>query len=319
MPLLRWILTTALFSLSWALTSPPSGALVVRQSGTKSGEYSTVSAAVAALGPGTSSKTIFIYPGTYKEQVYITYGGPLTIYGYSTNGGSYKDNEVAITNNLNAQDNGGNDPCATVRAHSKFFKMYNVNIANTYGPGKQATALSAKNSNQGYYGCKITGYQDTLLADGPGYQYYSNCYIEGAVDYIYGKASAWFGECTLSSNGPGAITANSRESSSDPGYYVIDSSTITSSASGLTQKVYLGRPWRALARVSFQRSTLLDLINPKGYTTLADNATPIFMEYQNTGAGADTSQRVTFTKQTALITHEQVLGSDYASWIDTSF
>ncbi|KAI3607947.1 pectinesterase a [Moniliophthora roreri] len=316
MPLLRWILTTALFSLSWALTSPPSGALVVRQSGTKSGEYSTVSAAVAALGPGTSSKTIFIYPVCAQTCVP---GGPLTIYGYSTNGGSYKDNEVAITNNLNAQDNGGNDPCATVRAHSKFFKMYNVNIANTYGPGKQATALSAKNSNQGYYGCKITGYQDTLLADGPGYQYYSNCYIEGAVDYIYGKASAWFGECTLSSNGPGAITANSRESSSDPGYYVIDSSTITSSASGLTQKVYLGRPWRALARVSFQRSTLLDLINPKGYTTLADNATPIFMEYQNTGAGADTSQRVTFTKQTALITHEQVLGSDYASWIDISF
>ncbi|EEB97952.1 hypothetical protein MPER_02630 [Moniliophthora perniciosa FA553] len=188
--------------------------------------------------------------------------------------------------------------------------MYNVNIANTYGPGKQATALSAKNSNQGYYGCKITGYQDTLLADGPGYQYYSNCYIEGAVDYIYGKASAWFGECTLSSNDSGAITANSRESSSDPGYYVIDSSTITSSVSGLTQKVYLGRPWRALARVSFQRSTLPDLINPKGYTTLADNATPIFMEYQNTGTGADTSQRVTFTKQTALLTHEQVLGSD---------
>ena len=39
-------------------------------------------------------------------------------------------------------------------------------------------------------------FQDTLLADG-GKQYYSNCYIAGAVDYIYGDASAWFGECTL--------------------------------------------------------------------------------------------------------------------------
>lgn len=46
-------------------------------------EHSTVSAAVAALGSGTTNRTIFIYPGTYTEQVYIAYGGPLTIYGSS--------------------------------------------------------------------------------------------------------------------------------------------------------------------------------------------------------------------------------------------
>lgn len=227
---------------------------------------------------------------------------------------------MTITNNLNAQDNGGNDPCATVRAHSANFKMYNVIVKNTYGAGKQATALSAKATRQGYYGCSFTGYQDTLLADGPGYQYYSNCYIEGAVDYIYGAASAWFGECTLASVGGGAITANSRTLASDPGYYVIDSSTITSNTStNLVGKVYLGRPWRALARVVFQRSTLPNLINAAGWTTLAANATPIFMEYENTGAGADTSKRVNETPLSAQITHAQVLGSDYATWIDTTF
>jgi pectin methylesterase-like acyl-CoA thioesterase len=71
----------------------------------------------------------------------------------------------------------------------------------------------------------------------------SNCYIQGAVDYIYGSASAWFGECTLASNGGGAITANSRNSTTDPSYYVIDSSTITSApgAPSLVGDVYLGR------------------------------------------------------------------------------
>jgi hypothetical protein len=46
--------------------------------------HRTVSAAIAALGTGTTAKSIFIYPGTYKEQVLIKYGGPLTIYGSTT-------------------------------------------------------------------------------------------------------------------------------------------------------------------------------------------------------------------------------------------
>ena len=144
--------------------------------------------------------------------------------------------------------------------------MYNINVANTYGQGKQATALAARGHQQAYYGCQFTGYQDTLLADAVGGpQYYSNCYIEGAVDYIYGGSSAWFGECVLASNGPGAITANSRGSASDPSYYVIDSSTITSATSAdLVGQVYLGRPWEIYARVVFQRSVLPDLINPAG-------------------------------------------------------
>lgn len=49
----------------------------------------------------------------------------------------------------------------------------------------------------------------------------------GAVDYIFGDASAWFGECTIASNGGGAITAMSRETSSDPSWYVIDHSTVS--------------------------------------------------------------------------------------------
>lgn len=107
--------------------------------------------------------------------------------------------------------------------------------------GKQAGALSARGNRQGFYASSFTGYQDTLFADG-GYQYYSNCYIVGAVDFIYGASSAWFGECTIASNGAGAITANSRETTADTTYYVIDHSALTTATStDLTGKVYLGR------------------------------------------------------------------------------
>ena len=183
---------------------------------------------------------------------------------------------------------------------------------NTYGQGKQATAVAARGNKVGFYGAGMYGYQvknHKLTVEYRGlFRTYdrirssrmvvinttggsatfsdakhrlnchvSNCYIEGAVDYIYGDASAWFGECTLASNGGGAITANSRSTTTDTHYYVIDHSTIVqaaSAASALTQKVYLGRPWRVLARVVFQNSVLPDLINPAGYTTLAANATP---------------------------------------------
>ncbi|KAK0213112.1 pectin methyl esterase [Desarmillaria ectypa] len=312
-----YLLLLVSLALAASRTSPPDGAIVVRQSGTKSGEYSTISGAVATLSGG---ETIFIYPGTYKEQVSISVTN-VTMLCYTEDTGTYKSNVVTITNNLNAQDNGGNDACATLRAEKDGFNLYNCIVKNTYGQGKQATAVAARGNKQGFYGSSFTGYQDTLLADG-GYQYYSNCYIEGAVDYIYGDASAWFGECTLASNGGGAITANSREKASDPNYYVIDNSVVIqahSSTSDLTKKVYLGRPWRALARVVFQNSELSDLINPQGYNTLASNATPIFSEYRNTGNGSDTSKRLYYTPISAALSKSSVLGSDWKSWTDTSY
>ncbi|KAF5877868.1 putative carbohydrate esterase family 8 protein [Botrytis fragariae] len=299
-------------------TSPPSGCLTVRGSGTLSGEYSTVAAALTALGSSTAVACIFIYSGTYNEQLTVSYGGNLTVYGYTTNTGTYKSNTVTITHGINSTTI-GLDASSTVNIKSANFKAYNVNFANTYGAGVQAVAVTANGDQQGYYGCSFTGYQDTLYAKS-GKQYYSNCYIEGAVDYIFGNAAAWFGECTIASNGGGAITANSRTLATDSSWYIIDSSTITQADGfSLTGKVYLGRPWRALARVIFQNSVLTDVVNAAGWTTLAADATPIFMEYANTGAGSSTSARVYETAATGTVSKTTLWGSNWASWIDSSY
>lgn len=61
-------------------TTPPAGAKVVRAGTTTSGEFKTVTAAVNALPNDSSSQVIFIFPGTYTEQVpSITRVGPLTV------------------------------------------------------------------------------------------------------------------------------------------------------------------------------------------------------------------------------------------------
>lgn len=142
----------------------------------------------------------------------------------------------------------------------------------------------------------------------------------GAVDYIFGAASAWFGECDIVSTGAGYITANSREESSDSSWYAIDSSTITA-ASGvdLTGEVYLGRPWRVLARVIYQNSELSGIINSEGWTTMAENATPLFYEYNNSGDGAGTEDRKYESQIDGAVDIGTVLGSGYSDWIDGSY
>jgi len=171
----------------------------------------------------------------------------------------------------------------------------------------------------GFYGCQFSGYQDTLYAKA-GTQYYSNCKIVGAVDYIFGDASAWFGECDIVSNGPGAITANSREQESDTAWYAIDHCNVQAeSGTDIDGDVYLGRPWRVLSRVIYQNSKLGALINSKGWTTMADGATPFYYEINNSGDGSSTSKRQYLSSIDAAVTKKTVLGDDWKDWIDTSY
>lgn len=89
-----------------------------------------------------------------------------------------------------------NDETATLRVKAANFKLYNVNVNNGYGQGSQAVALSAY-SESGYYGCQVTGFQDTLLSN-QGYQLFARCLIQGATDFIFGqKASSRFEKCDL--------------------------------------------------------------------------------------------------------------------------
>jgi pectinesterase len=140
------------------------------------------------------------------------------------------------------------------------------------------------------------------------------------VDYIFGDASAWFGECDIVSNGPGAITASSRETTTDTAWYAIDHCNVkAASGTSIDGDVYLGRPWRVLSRVIYQNSNLGSLINSEGWTTMANGATPLYYEYNNSGDGSNTSARKYETSISAGVTKKTVLGSDYGDWIDASY
>lgn len=117
-------------------TSSPSGCLTVGTSGT----YSTISDALAALGSSTTTACVYIAAGTYEEQLTIDYGGPLTLYGETTDTGTYKDNTVTITHTISSSEAGSLDLSSTVNVVSDGFNMYNINVVNGYGKGSQAVA-----------------------------------------------------------------------------------------------------------------------------------------------------------------------------------
>ncbi|KAM3419314.1 Pectinesterase [Cercospora zeina] len=319
----------SLVPVATCLTAPPSGALVVSNP-PKTGQYATVQQAVNALSnTSTAEQIIFIQPGTYNEQVYIpTLRGPLTVYGHSSSDQSYSANQVTITAGQSQQTQPSNDLTATLRVHTSNFKLYNVNVANSFGKGSQAVAVSANNGGQGYYGVKLTGFQDTLLAEN-GAQLYAKSYIGGATDFIFGqRGKVWFEQCDLrvQAASRGYITASGR-SSADDGYYVINNSTVAAAPGNNVPAgaYYLGRPWRNFARVIFQKTSMTNVVNSAGWEIwdTADERTDqvTFGEYANTGPGSQ-GARASFSKKLASpIDIDTVLGSGYASasWVDTAY
>lgn len=202
-------------------------------------------------------------------------------------------------------------------------------IANSprYGAGLQAIALSAQATRQGYYGCQLTGWQDTLYAN-TGLQAYAKTYISGATDFIFGRhAAAWFDAVDLRvlNQSYGYTTAAGRQVDTDINWFCFNNCTVAAAA-GVTVAdgaYYLGRPWSDLARVTFQFTYMSSVINPVGWSIWnvgdprTDNVT--YEEYQNYGPGS-MGTRANFSHSiSAPRTIATVLGSDWASWVDTSY
>lgn len=290
----------------------PTGAITVGSGG----KYSTLAAALK----DTSSNVYYIYAGTFTGQVAISRAN-VAIYGETTSSGTYTGNKVTLTAAVPASSAGSNDASGTVRVLASGVKLYNLNIANTYGKPvsqSQAIALSVQAGNFGCYGCKITGTQDTLLAN-VGTQIYAKSYISGYVDFIFGQtASIWVTKTVIETTGSGYITASGR-SSADSNYYVFNQCTIQGSGSS-----YLGRPWRNYARVIVQNSSIGSNVRKEGWSVWSssdprtDHVT--FGEYNNSGSGAWSSSRPSFaTKLSSGVSISTVLGSGYTSWVDTSY
>ncbi|XP_042487883.1 pectinesterase-like [Macadamia integrifolia] len=81
---------------------------------------------------------------------------------------------------------------------------------------------------------------------------------------------------------------------------------------------YLGRPWKEYSRTIVMQSSISDVINPVGWHEWMGNFaldTLFYAEYQNTGAGAGTANRVKWKGHKVLTSATQVQAFTVSSFI----
>ncbi len=94
--------------------------------------------------------------------------------------------------------------------------------------GSQAVAVYTRGDRMKFHNVRFIGNQDTLYANA-GTQYFSQCYNEGDVDFIFGGARAVFEDCDIvsvdrgSTTNNGYITAASTNISEPYGFLFINS------------------------------------------------------------------------------------------------
>ncbi|GJC86637.1 pectinesterase [Colletotrichum liriopes] len=325
---------------------PPAEAVLVAANGSIPGAFASLTAALATLPSDTSSQVIFIYPGTYNEQVpSINRPGPVMIIGYTDDapGKSYESNQVTITQargmSVSPPPVGHtNAETATIATASSKISWYNINLVNRENldgaiPSYVTLAASVYGDGIGFYGCSFVGWQDTLLTGATaGSQYYESCYIDGAIDFIWGYSKAYFKGCTIAAKrAKSAITAHSRSDLSAIGGYIFDQCLFTeapTATANLKGSVFLGRPYSQYAFVVIKNSYLDDVIQPAGWKiwSTSDPRTDhiTFAEFNNTGPGNwenNAAARQAFQKSTLLTSDMYPLSKIMPStdWIDMTY
>lgn len=239
-----------------------------------SGNFKTVQEAIDAAikAGGTNRVNILVKPGTYREQVCVKNAPPITLYGTSSNAakvlivgnksnGTPKDAKLV----LNACEGQANKPSygtsgsTTFLAYSDGFQAKNVTFSNDFDEssaknGLQAVALTSTGDKIIFENVRFLGNQDTLQVKSPNVGmisrvYVKDSYIEGDVDFVFGRAVAVFDNDEFKSlsranaeGGGGYVFAPSHSQIFPVGFLVINSK-FTSDGKAKPGSFSLGRAW----------------------------------------------------------------------------
>ncbi|CAA0824930.1 Probable pectinesterase 53 [Striga hermonthica] len=161
--------------------------------------------------------------------------------------------------------------------------------------GGQAVALRISGSKAAFYNCSFYGGQDTLY-DHKGLHYFSNCFIQGSVDFIFGYGTSLYENCYLNSIAKkvASVTAQKRTNSSLSSGFSFKDCTITGSGS-----IYLGRAWADYSRVVFSYTFMDKIVLPQGWSDWGDKSRDqkvYYGEYKCSGAGSNLTGRVAWAR-----------------------
>lgn len=278
-----------------------------------SAQFKSVQAAIMSVPSGSDTNPVVIHiaPGTYKELIYIQREKRYfkLVGENATNTILTFDLYAGITNAEGKPIGTFKTPSTTIDADD--FTAENITFENSAGPIGQALAIRVDGDRAAFRNCRFLGWQDTILLN-RGRQYFTNCYICGHVDFIFGASTAWFENCEIHALRGGYLTAASTPNDIPYGF-VFSHCKITGEPGVQT---LLGRPWRLYASTIYLNCDMSDAVAPKGWGDWGKpqaHMTARYAEYDSTGAGASPTNRPSWVRQltdeeSRLVTLRTVLG-----------
>ncbi len=275
-----------------------------------SADYKDLQAAInAAPDNGNKSFRILVQPGTYRGQFIVPKEkSRIELIGENAT-------NTILTYALNMRE-------ANADTIPKFkgigvivigddFRAENITFQNTWGDHGQAPVLRVDGDRAVFKDCRMLGWQDTLRVD-HARQYFTHCYIEGRVDFIYGSGTAVFDHCEIHSKNGGCVTAASTPQDKPYGLVFLKCKLTgdptpwmnpANPAAATPQKkpmACLGRPWQPYASVTCLNCWMGDHIKLEGWNNWGNptnELTARYSEYNSTGPGANPDKRCKWSKQ----------------------
>ncbi|MFD5058688.1 MULTISPECIES: pectinesterase family protein [unclassified Streptomyces] len=301
-------------------------------------QYATVQAAVDAVPAGNDGRvTVRLAPGTYREHVRIGKNQPYvslvgtgkrrsdTLIVFDTPSGELKPDGTTQ----------GSWGSATVVVEGHDFSARNLTFSNDFDEaavelnGEQALAVKTTGDRLTFEDTGFLGNQDTLMTDTPvltqkARVYITDSYIEGDVDFIYGRATTVIEDSVIkalsrgSATNNGYITAASTWKDNPYGFLITRSRVISDAPA---DSFHLGRPWHpsgnpdAIGQVLIRETELPAAIKATPWSDMSGFPwqEARFSEYRTYGRGAAvTADRPQMSAADAA--HHQV--SDYLTGED---
>ena len=284
------LLLLSVVSAAWAQERQDT--IVVSRDGT--GNFRTLQEAIeSARAFMDYTVTIYVKNGVYKEKVIV----PSWVENIDIIGEDRDKTIITYDDHANINKM-GTFRTYTVKVEGSDITFKNLTIENNAAQLGQAVALHTEGDRLKFINCRILGNQDTIYTGAKFTRlYFKDCYIDGTTDFIFGPSTALFENCIIHSKRNSYVTAASTPKEAKYGY-VFKHCKLTAEPG--VDKVYLGRPWRPYAYTLFIECELGKHIVPAGWHNWgkqSNEETARYMEYKNTGEGANVSERVAWSKQ----------------------
>ncbi|MDX3312584.1 pectinesterase family protein [Streptomyces sp. ME08-AFT2] len=268
------------------------------------GDYPTVQAAVDAVPDGNSvGVTVAVAPGTYREKVFIPASKP----NIALRGTGHRRSDTVIVYDTPAEY-GGSTGSATVRIAANDVTARNLTFSNDFDEaavelkGEQALAMKTTGDRIVFENTAFLGNQDTLMTDSPKLTtpsrvYVRDSYIEGDVDFVYGRATTVIERSVIrllsrgSATNNGYMTAASTWTGNPYGFLITRCEVVSDAPE---QSFHLGRPWHpggepaAVGQVLIRDTALPAAVKSSPWTDMSGFSwrDARFAEYRNHGPGA---------------------------------